>query len=49
VFVSIPKEEHRLRVFENRVMRIFGKWREAGKHCTVRSFITCTLNQILLG
>jgi hypothetical protein len=25
------------------------KWQEAGEHCTVRSFITCTRHQILLG
>jgi hypothetical protein len=37
-------EEHRLRVFENRVLRrIFGpdrKWREAGEDCIIRNFIT---------
>jgi hypothetical protein len=47
------REEHRLRVFENRVlMRIFGAkrmWLEAGEDCIMRSFITCPLNQILLG
>jgi hypothetical protein len=48
------REEHRLRVFENRVlMRIFGpkreKWREAGEDCIMRSFIACKLRQILLG
>jgi hypothetical protein len=25
------------------------KWREAGENCTVRSFMACTLHQILLG
>jgi hypothetical protein len=25
------------------------KWREAGEDCIMRSFITCTLHQILLG
>jgi hypothetical protein len=25
------------------------KWREAGEGCTVRSFITCSLHQMLLG
>jgi hypothetical protein len=47
------REYHRLRVFENRVLRrIFEckrKWREAGEVCIIRSFITCTLHQILLG
>jgi hypothetical protein len=48
------REEHRLRVSENRVLRrIFGrrgrKWREAGEDFIMRSFITCTLHQILLG
>jgi hypothetical protein len=41
-------------VFENRVLRrIFGPKREevAGswEDCTVRSFITCTIHQVLLG
>jgi hypothetical protein len=48
-----PREEHGLRVFVNRVLRrIFGykrKWQEAGEHCVMRSFISCTLHQILLG
>jgi len=39
-------EEHRLRVFENRVLsRIFGpkreKWREAGENCIMRTFTKC--------
>jgi hypothetical protein len=37
-------------VFENRVLRrIFGPKREAvtGEDCIMRSFITCTLHQIL--
>jgi hypothetical protein len=38
------------RVFENRMLRrIFGPKREAGESCIMRSFITCTLQQILLG
>jgi hypothetical protein len=46
------KEEYRLRVFENRVLRIIcgprmKQW-EAGEHCVMRSFITCMLNQLLL-
>jgi hypothetical protein len=48
------REEHRLRVFEKRVLRrICGPKREevAGdsRSLTVRSFITCTLHQILFG
>jgi hypothetical protein len=38
-------EEHRLRVFENRVLRrIFGPKRDdvTGGNCIMRSFITCT-------
>jgi hypothetical protein len=47
------REEHRLKVFENRVLRrISGpkweKWREAGEDCIMRSFITCTLHRTLL-
>jgi hypothetical protein len=41
------REEYRLKVFENRVLRIiFGyerKWREAGEDCILRNFITCSL------
>jgi hypothetical protein len=42
------REEHRLRVFENRVLRrIFGPKRdETGENCIMRSFITCTLLQV---
>jgi len=49
------REEHRLKVFEYRVLkRIFGPKRErvggeVGEDCKMRSFITCTLHQILLG
>jgi hypothetical protein len=48
------REEHRLRVFENGVLRrVFGLKREevAGgwRNCIMRSFITCMLHQILLG
>jgi hypothetical protein len=44
------KEEHSLRVFENRVLRtIFGpkrnEWREIGEKCIMRSFITSTPRQ----
>jgi hypothetical protein len=46
------REEHRLRVFENRVLRrifgpkrdeVTGKWR---KFCITRSFMICTLRQV---
>jgi hypothetical protein len=45
------REEHRLRVFENRVLRrIFGPKRdENGGSCTMRNFIICTHTQISLG
>jgi hypothetical protein len=41
-------EEHRLRVFKNRVLkRIFGLKRdEVGENCIMRSFITCTPPQM---
>jgi hypothetical protein len=46
------REKHRLRMFENRVLRrIFGrkgKWQEAGEDCIMRSLINYTLHQILL-
>jgi hypothetical protein len=39
------REEHRLRMFENRVLRrIFG--RESGEYCITRSFVICTLRQV---
>jgi hypothetical protein len=52
--VCHTKEEHRLRVFENRALRrIFGHKRQevvgVREGSTVRSFITCTLHQIFLG
>jgi hypothetical protein len=39
------REEHRLRVFENGVLReeVTGKWR----NCVVGSFMSCTVYQIL--
>jgi hypothetical protein len=37
------REEHVLRVFENRVLR--RKWRETGENFIMWSFITCTLHQ----
>jgi hypothetical protein len=48
------REEHRLRMFENRVFRrIFGpkgmKLRKAEGNCIMRSSVVCTLHQILLG
>jgi hypothetical protein len=49
-FLTI-REEHRLRVFENRVgRRILGLKRddvqEVGENCIMDSFITCTLLQV---
>jgi hypothetical protein len=47
------REEHRLRVFENRMLRgVFGlkkEWQEAGEDCKMRNLITCTFHKILLG
>jgi hypothetical protein len=47
------REEHRLRVFENRMLRkIFGsKRRKMGReeNCIMMNFIACTLHRILLG
>jgi hypothetical protein len=45
------REEHKLRVFENRVLRtIFGPKRDGvtggGESCITRSFIICTLHQV---
>jgi hypothetical protein len=43
------REEHRLRVFENRVLRrIFGPRRDevTGENCITRSFMICTLRQV---
>jgi hypothetical protein len=48
------REENRLRVFENsELSRIFGAPRDevtgGWRNCTMRSFIICTLHQILSG
>jgi hypothetical protein len=46
------REEHRLIMLENRVLRrIFGTKREevAGEDHIMRNFITCALHQILFG
>jgi hypothetical protein len=45
------REEHRLKVFENRVLRrIFGPKRDKvkvfGENCIMRSFVICTLRQV---
>jgi hypothetical protein len=44
------REEHRLRMFENKVLRrIFGRQRdvlESGENCITRSFVICTLHKI---
>jgi hypothetical protein len=46
-------EEHRLRVFENRMLKkIFGPKRrktDCGENCIMMNFITCILHRILLG
>jgi hypothetical protein len=47
------REEHRLRVFDNKVLRRFGPKRDkvtggGGENCTMRSFVICTLRQVLL-
>jgi hypothetical protein len=52
-FVTLRKK-HRLRVFGDKALRrIFGPKREevgeTGEDCKMRSFITCTLHQVLLG
>jgi hypothetical protein len=43
------REEHKLRMFENRVLgKILGPKREmSGEDCITRSFMICTLHQIL--
>jgi hypothetical protein len=46
------REEHRLRVFENRVLRIFGPKREedgSGENCIMMNFTACIFHRILLG
>jgi hypothetical protein len=46
------KDEHRLRVFEKRVLRIFGpKWRKKDReeNCIMMNFKACILHRILLG
>jgi hypothetical protein len=46
-----PREEQRLQVFENRVLKEYymdirgRKWQEAGEDCKMNSLITCTLHQ----
>jgi hypothetical protein len=45
------REEHRLRVFENRVLRrVFGPKRDevTGENCIMRSIVICTLRQVKL-
>jgi hypothetical protein len=51
IWSLILREEHRLRLFENRLLRrLLGlkmdEIIEAGENCTARRFITCTLNKI---
>jgi hypothetical protein len=46
----ILREEHRLRVFENRVLRIFGEKSDEVtgrlRKCILRNFITYTLHKV---
>jgi hypothetical protein len=49
----ILREEHRLKVFENRVLRrIFGPKRDemmkGGENCIMRSFMICALRYVQL-
>jgi hypothetical protein len=51
VIKATVREKHRLRVFENRVLRrIYGPKkggvREGGENCITRNFIVCTLRQV---
>jgi hypothetical protein len=47
------REEHRLRVFENRVLRrildLKGRKTGRGENCIMMNFITCILHRISLG
>jgi hypothetical protein len=49
--ISHPRGKHRLRVFQNRVLRrIFGQKRkkqDGGENYISNSFIICTVHQIL--
>jgi hypothetical protein len=51
IFAYSLREEQRLRVFENRVLRrIFGPKRDEvtvnGENCITKSFMICTLRQV---
>jgi hypothetical protein len=54
IWFLTSKEEHRQRVFENRVLRKIPGPRRGevtigwGKNCTVRSFMICAAHQIML-
>ena len=44
------REEHRLRVFENRVLRrIFGGQQESGENYIMRSLMICAAHPVLCG
>jgi hypothetical protein len=48
------REEHRFRLFENRMLRrIVGHKRkevaEAGEDCIMKRFVSCTFRKVLLG
>jgi hypothetical protein len=52
VYVPHLGEEYRLRVFKNRVLRIFGPRRrkmDCGENCIMMNFTACILYRILLG
>jgi hypothetical protein len=56
LLIFASKEEHTLRVFENRVLRrIFGtnskgdEFTDRQKNCIMRNSILCKLHQTLLG
>jgi hypothetical protein len=48
------KEEYRMKVFEDRVLRDYldlrgKKWCEVGENCIMRSCVVCTHQPVLLG
>jgi len=55
--IFILREQHRMKVFENRLLRIFRskidkdrkRVTEGWENCIMRKFIFCSLHQILLG
>jgi hypothetical protein len=45
-YKTTGKREHRLSVFENKVVRIFGPTGEDAENYVVRSFIVCSFRKI---